>query len=310
MNGAPIRIGIVGLGKIAFDQHLPAIAADPRFVLTAGASRNAGLPGKPSYPDLEAMLAAHPELDAVSLCTPPNVRRQLAATTLAAGKHLMLEKPPAASLGEVELIRTWGRDAGRTVFATWHSRHAPAVEPLRAWLVGRTLTAAQITWKEDVRRWHPGQEWVWDAGSFGVFDPGINALSILTRIIDDAILVDEARLAFPANRQAPIAATLAMATPAGAKIGAVFDWRQTGPQTWDIALQTTLGRARLSRGGARLELDGEIVVDAPDQEYPNLYGRFARLIAAGESDLDAEPLRIVADAFMIGARETVEAFEF
>jgi D-galactose 1-dehydrogenase len=310
MNEAPIRIGIVGLGKIAHDQHIPAIAADPRFALVAGASRNARLPDKPSYPDLERMLAAHPELDAVALCTPPNVRRQLAATTLSAGKHLMLEKPPAASLGEVELIRAWGRQAGRTVFATWHSRHAPAVEPLRAWLADRTLTAAQITWKEDVRRWHPGQEWVWDAGSFGVFDPGINALSILTRIVDQQVLVDEATLAFPANRQAPIAATMALATAKGAKIEATFDWRQTGPQTWDIELQTSSGRARLSRGGARLDLDGELAVDSTDREYPNLYDHFARLIAAGESDIDAEPLRIVADAFMIGARETVEPFAF
>ena len=42
-----------------------------------------------------------------------------------------------------------------------------------------------VTWKEDVRHWHPGQQWIWEAGGFGVFDPGINALSIVTKIMPD-----------------------------------------------------------------------------------------------------------------------------
>ena len=44
-------------------------------------------------------------------------------------------------------------------------------------------------------------------------------------------------------------------------------------------------------------------------EYPGLYDRFATLIAARESEVDREPLRIVADAFLVGRRETVEPFE-
>jgi hypothetical protein len=40
----------------------------------------------------------------------------------------------------------------------------------------------EIVWHEDVRKWHPGQQWIWEPGGFGVFDPGINALSIATRI--------------------------------------------------------------------------------------------------------------------------------
>ena len=43
-------------------------------------------------------------------------------------------------------------------------------------------------------------------------------------------------------------------------------------------------------------------------EYPSLYARFAELVEAGESDVDREPLRIVADAFLVGRREIVEPF--
>ncbi|HJU77184.1 MAG TPA: gfo/Idh/MocA family oxidoreductase, partial [Sphingomicrobium sp.] len=36
----PIRIAILGFGKIAADQHVPAIAANPRFELVASSSRS------------------------------------------------------------------------------------------------------------------------------------------------------------------------------------------------------------------------------------------------------------------------------
>ena len=94
------------------------------------------------------------------------------------------------------------------LFATWHSRFAHAVAPARAWLDGRTVRSARISWKEDVRHWHPGQAWIWQPAGFGVFDPGINALSILTEILPGAFMVREATLTFPENRDTPIAATL------------------------------------------------------------------------------------------------------
>ena len=98
-----LAIGLVGLGAIARAQHLPAIAATGGVHLAAIASRNASLPDCPSYPDLAAMLAAEPGLAAVSLCTPPQGRFDQAMQVLRAGRHLMLEKPPAATLTEAEI---------------------------------------------------------------------------------------------------------------------------------------------------------------------------------------------------------------
>ena len=64
----------------------------------------------------------------------------------------------------------------------------------------------KVTWKEDVRHWHPGQEWIWEPGGFGVFDPGINALSIVTKILPEPIFADSATIEVPANTATPIAA--------------------------------------------------------------------------------------------------------
>jgi len=304
-----LRIAIVGFGKIARDQHVPAIAATPGAKLVAVASRNASLPDVPHFRSLEELLRDGPEIDAVALCMPPQVRRVQAATALAARKHVMLEKPPGASVSEIAPLVAAAKQAGVTLFATWHSRYAPAVEPARQLLAGRKIKQVTITWKEDVRVWHPGQDWIFEAGGFGVFDPGINALSILTRVLPQPLFVTRADLDFPSNRAAPIAAELDISDMDGLPIHAVFDFRQTGPQSWDIRFDTDGGPVTLSSGGARL-FDGDtVLVDAKDAEYQGLYRRFVELTSDGRSDVDLAPQLLVADAFMLGRRRVVDAFE-
>ena len=301
-------LGLVGLGTIARNQHLPSIEGTGGFRLAAIASRNAGLDGVPCYHDIGDMLAALPDLAAVSLCTPPQGRFGQAAQAIRAGRHVMLEKPPGASVSEVEALVRLAREAGVTLFATWHSREAAAVEVARDLLKTRAPRRVTITWKEDVRHWHPGQDWIWQPGGLGVFDPGINALSILTRIMPDPVHPVSARLEFPSNKQAPIGAELAMVSAIGTPVEAVFDWRQTGPQTWDIRVETDAGEVLLREGGARLYIDGAEHISAPDHEYRRLYNRFADLIEAGESDVDLAPLQLVADAFLLGERVETAAF--
>ncbi len=310
----PIRIGLVGIGKIARDQHAPTLAADSGFVLTATASPHGRLLDIPAYPTLEAMLDAHPEMDAVALCTPPQVRHGLAHSALLRGKHVFLEKPPGATLSEVEDLAATAARVNKTLFASWHSRFAPAVEPARAWLSERRIVRARIVWRENVRVWHPGQDWIWRPGGLGVFDPGINALSIATALLPKPFFLTEATLDFPENRQAPIAATLLFSGSDLIPITAEFDWRETGPQIWDIEIETDDGRLRLSDGGAVATVHGEggakgqVLVAGVGQEYAGLYRRFAGLIALGTSEVDLSPLRHVADAFLLGARRLTDAF--
>ena len=57
----------------------------------------------------QEMLTAVSDLDAVAICTPPGPRRVIAADCLAAGKHVLLEKPPAGTVTEVPAIARGGR---------------------------------------------------------------------------------------------------------------------------------------------------------------------------------------------------------
>jgi D-galactose 1-dehydrogenase len=310
---APIKIGLVGYGAIARNEHLPALADEDAFDLVAIASRHPPQVEQKVYASLSEMIGGELGLDAVTLCTPPQGRFELAKLALDGGLHVMLEKPPGATVTEVRALADEARARGLTLFATWHSREAAGVETARAWLQNRKILRVRIEWKEDVERWHPGQEWIWSPPGMGVFDPGINALSILTRILPDPVALQHAELSYPANRDTPIAASLRMSTRGGVPIEAEFDWRQKGEQTWTITVETVAGELKLLHGGSRILLpSGEAAspgVSTLAAEYPRLYRRFAELIAAGEADVDTTPLQLVADAFMCGRRVTVERFD-
>ncbi len=308
----PIRIGIVGYGKIAQDQHVPAIEGDSRFELAATVSRQRqGHPGVPCFASHQEMLEAVPDLDAVAICTPPAPRYPIARDCIVAGLHALLEKPPGMSLGEVEELSRLAGAGKVSLFTTWHAQHAPAVPAAEAKLAGRRIKSMRILWREDVRKWHPGQAWIWEPGGFGVFDPGINALSIASRIVPGTLFVRSAELFVPSNRQMPIAASLVLDGPAAdGEMTAEFDWRHEGGEAWTIEIVTDKGENMvLSEGGARLSVDGEKVETEGLAEYPSLYARFAELVESRASHVDITPLRLTAEAFLLGRRIAVEPFD-
>lgn len=257
------------------------------------------------------MLANGPELDAVSICTPPRGRDQIARAATAASKHVMIEKPPGATVAEVWALQRFAQARGVTLFASWHSREAASVDAARAWLAPRRITRAKISWREDIRVWHPGRDWILGPGGFGVFDLGINALSIATSILPQDLIVDSGTITVPANRASPVAAQIAMRLTSDAPVCRDLDFLQTGPQSWDITVRTDDGTLRLSEGGKRLFLNEvEQSLSEDSGEYPRLYSRFHTLIRAAKSDVDVRPLQLVADAFLVSRQETADPFDF
>jgi D-galactose 1-dehydrogenase len=302
------KIALGGIGKIALDQHVPALAASPDFELVATISRHGSVPGVEAFKDMESFLVSRPDVGVVSLCHPPQPRFAYAQAALKAGRHVMLEKPPGATIAEVMELERLAVAGGLTLYATWHSRQAHAVAPAKAWLKGKTIKSGRIVWREDVRKWHPDQDWVFEPAGMGVLDPGINAMSIFTDILPAPTHLIEAELDVPQNRQTPIAARLAFANG----VEADLDWRQEGPQTWDIVLETDGGALALRMGGNVLEIDGKAVAGQNSimGEYPALYAEMARLLREGAREVDLSPAILIADALALGRRRSVEAFAF
>ena len=303
-----MKVVLVGIGKIAVDQHVPAIADSSAWELAATVSRRGTIDGVQAFTDFTTMLEVRPDIPVVSLCLPPQPRFSYAEAALKSGRHVMLEKPPGQTLAEVHALQALAAENGVSLFATWHSRMAHGVAGAKAWLAGRNVIRAHVKWREDVRKWHPGQDWVFEPGGMGVFDPGINALSILTEILPAPVHLTAATLTFPENRQTPIAADLTFS----GNVTADFDWRQTGPQTWDIEVDTDAGTLTLRMGGNVLEVDGKAMAGENTimGEYPALYARMADLVATSQSDVDLVPMVHVADAMTLGKRVYTDAFHF
>ncbi len=302
----PIRIAILGFGKIAADQHVPAIGANPRFELAATSSRS-GLGVGELFTDWRELIRSVEGLEAVAITTPPGPRYEIARECALAGLHCLLEKPPTATLAEVHDLACLAEAQQVTLYTTWHARHHPAVDAAARALAGKRIAAMQITWHEDVHKWHPGQQWIWDPGGFGVFDPGINAFSIATRIFPGSLFVRDAVLRVPTGAQTPIAAEITFASPeADGPLTASLDWRRTEGEEWTIAVRTTDGvEVRLEQGGSKLALNGEPQAIEDAGEYPDIYRRFVDLIDERESDVEVAPLRLVADCLLAGRREEV-----
>ena len=303
----PIKIAILGFGKIADDQHAPAIEGNDRFELVATSSRSGqGVARK--FDDWRALIREVEGLDAVAITTPPGPRYEMARECIAAGLHCLLEKPPTAGLAEIADLECLAEAADVTLFTTWHAQHHSTVDAAARALAGKTIHSMDIRWHEDVRKWHPGQKWIWEAGGFGVFDPGINAFSIATRIFPGGLFVEGADLSFPANAQTPIAADVTFCSPvADGPLKASLDWRRSEGEEWTIAVETTDGtEVRLEDGGARLILNGETHEDEGPGEYPDIYRTFLRLIDERRSLVDVAPFRLVADCLLAGRRHRAE----
>ena len=304
----PIRIAIIGYGKIAADQHVPSIQANPRFELVATSSRSSqGLDRK--FTDWRELIRTVEGLEAVAITTPPGPRYTIARECIEAGLHCLLEKPPTVGLAEIADLDCLAEAKGVTLFTTWHAQHHATVQDAAKALAGKRIKLMQIHWHEDVHKWHPGQQWIWEAGGFGVFDPGINAFSIATKIFPGGLFVESAQLSVPQNAQTPIAAEIKFYSPeADGPLSASLDWRRTEGEEWTVIVEAADGTSvRLENGGARLILNGEASADSGAGEYPDIYRTFVDLIDERRSLVDVAPLRLVADCLLVGGRSIVEA---
>ncbi|MEQ8710345.1 MAG: Gfo/Idh/MocA family oxidoreductase [Rhodospirillales bacterium] len=120
ISDRPVRLGVAGLGR-AFMLMLPTFRNDPRVRLTACAaprqsSRETFLRdfGGTAHATVEE-LAVDPSVDAIYIATPHQMHRAHAEAALAAGKHVLLDKPLCVDLADGLAIARAAHKAGRHV---------------------------------------------------------------------------------------------------------------------------------------------------------------------------------------------------
>jgi predicted dehydrogenase len=114
----PIRVALVGFGYAGRVFHAPLITATPGLLLTVlGTRRSASETG---YPEAVAVAdpfaaARHPDADLVVIATPNESHVPLAEAALAAGKHVVVDKPFTITLAEARALTTLAVEAGRVL---------------------------------------------------------------------------------------------------------------------------------------------------------------------------------------------------
>lgn len=139
----PHRIGIVGSGFGAV-AHLPALTQNPKFSVVAlasptSAARVAAEKQIPhAFASCAAMLAGC-DLDAVVVASPPFAHRDDVMAALAAGKHVLCEKPFALSVGQAQEMVAASRGAGTSCGVAHEFRFVPQIQAIKELLVNAHL---------------------------------------------------------------------------------------------------------------------------------------------------------------------------
>lgn len=233
MNGAPLRIALLGCGYAA-RLHASALKPMADAVRLLAASRERARAeafarewGTGVLDSYEAAIAS-PEVDAVAVLTPPDSHEALTVQAIAAGKHVIVEKPAFPRAATFGPVAEAAARAGKQVLVAENYYYKPLAVTLRGLLregaIGEprfVLVNAMKEQKVDGWRQDPA------VGGGALYEGGIHWVSLMAGL---GLTVKRARGAFPAHAGAPERAALATFEYAEGAVGAlVHSWEQPSP---------------------------------------------------------------------------------
>jgi predicted dehydrogenase len=188
-----IRFGLIGAGGIA-EYTAREIASHPEARITAVADPSAERAealarrfGADSVPDAQRLLDRD-DIDAVYIAVPNRLHAPLAQQALAAGKHVLLEKPFALTAVEADATIAASVDAGKTLMLGMNQRFDPAVQRARAQVARGMLGPvyhARAWWRRRAGIPRIGS-WFTDrnqAGGGALLDIGVHVLDATLHIL-------------------------------------------------------------------------------------------------------------------------------
>lgn len=188
----PLRVGLFGTGPWARTMHGPALAAHPGVELAGvwgrrpeAAAEAAAALGTRAYDDADALVA---DVDAVAVALPPAFQAPLAARAARAGRHLLLDKPLAATVEGAREVVAAVEEGGVRSVVFFTVRFDPAGA---AWIAEQAAAGGWCTGRAD---WYgavfgagasPFADSPWRREKGGLWDVGPHALSVLLPVLGD-----------------------------------------------------------------------------------------------------------------------------
>lgn len=226
-----MRIGLIGASRVATFAVLEPARTLDGVEMVAVAARSAGRARAYAaehgiatvFESYEALYAA-PNVDLIYIGTPPVFHLDQALAAIAAGKHLLIEKPVAMDASEAARIHDAAAAAGVQAFEAMHSLHHALFARLAMLLdqVGR-ITAVEA-WFDAAVGTAPG-EFRWDAalGGGALMDVGVYPLAWCRRLFGEAFTVEHASARWSGTVDVAFTAELHFACGAQGKVAAAMD---------------------------------------------------------------------------------------
>ncbi len=311
-----IQLGLVGLGNNGIIHHAAlmtpgqfdfalAAAADPASKVELDTSRTK------LYSDFYNLLD-DPDVDAVSINTPPNTHFSFVMAALEAGKHVLVEKPPALQLDHIEQMIDTAHQVGKVLFMGFHSRYNPNIPMARHHLDGKDITGIDIRYSEDVLYYHKDGGWIFDpaiAGGGVLMDSGVNALSMIEELRPGIeYKVTDASLQIPDDFSVETKADVTFSFGTERHGTLSMDWMSDTEQR-QISFATSDGDTlTLDIVKNQMTRNGQFLDGTPDSEqsrvdwlgeYRAMYREFARHIRTAKSLTSTSELSFISQAYDI-----------
>lgn len=240
---APLRLGVVGAGVVAQVAHLPMIARSDEFELVAicdndlqkARSLAARFEIPEVFDDIEYLLKRS-QPDALAVCTPNHLHQVHVKTALAAGVHVLCERPLALSVGGVEDIIAARERADRVVLVGMQSRFRSDVQAVKQFLDGGelgTLHAVRTGWytlkpARGVLEWRRRRA---QSGGGAMLDLGLSLIDLSLWMLDWPTPCHVSASFGPAERDAELVEDSGVALitcEGGASIAVDVSWHYVG----------------------------------------------------------------------------------
>lgn len=165
-----IGVGLIGYGLAGRAFHAPYVRATPGMALRAVVSRDrakvhADLPDVRVVADVAALMA-EPGIDLVVVASPDDLHAEHALAALAAGRHVVVDKPFAASLADARRVAAAAAASGR-MLTVFHNRRWDADFRTLQRLVADDVLGEIVAFESRFDRWRPVPAAVWKEARAG-----------------------------------------------------------------------------------------------------------------------------------------------
>jgi predicted dehydrogenase len=254
-----MRFGLIGTGYWAREIHGPGIVDHPDAELVGVWGRDPAKTeslatdlGTTPYDDVDRLIR---DVDALTFAVPPDVQAPIAIAAAQAGKHLLLEKPIATSIGQARWLERAVLDGGVASVVFFTMRFA---EGTAGWIDELVQTGG---WECGRAEWavaplaegspFAGSAWRHEKG--GLWDVGPHALAMLTAVLGDVVTVtagaglrDQVHLVLRHSSGASSTASLSLTTPQPAEQTTVYFYGEAGRRVLPgepVPVEAAYGRA-------------------------------------------------------------------